>query len=409
MRNYLTKRNILVLLTVLFFLIAWNRSINLLYGMFALLSAVLILSHVLPRYSLRGVIASRTLPSSAFEGDRVEITVDVRNNGSMDRSMIEVVDAFPAAEPGSQKPMSFIARLARKKNRRYSYTMACYKRGEYRVGPLMITSSYPLGISTAKKEMTDSDIPFLVYPEVFDIAALPLISASTAPMSGVEAASKAGGTEEFFGTREYRQGDSLRYIHWPSTARHSQMIVKEFEVRSCVQVTIVIDLQKGSDIGAGKETTLEYAVKIAASTAKYSLDRGHAAQLVCFGETEHIVPAAGGHFQLARILETLAKVRADGSISYAQAVNRASELMREGEIAILIFSESRLRGPDLVYSFNLLKARRIRTMCVMLDDASFSTHPEGEGHSNSPRVIMADGMENYRISRGDSLRGVFAP
>ena len=253
MRNYLTKRNILVLLTVLFFLIAWNRSINLLYGMFALLSAVLILSHVLPRYSLRGVIASRTLPSSAFEGDRVEITVDVRNNGSMDRSMIEVVDAFPAAEPGSQKPMSFIARLARKKNRRYSYTMACYKRGEYRVGPLMITSSYPLGISTAKKEMTDSDIPFLVYPEVFDIAALPLISASTAPMSGVEAASKAGGTEEFFGTREYRQGDSLRYIHWPSTARHSQMIVKEFEVRSCVQVTIVIDLQKGSDIGAGRK------------------------------------------------------------------------------------------------------------------------------------------------------------
>lgn len=408
MQKLLTKRNILVLLTVLFFLIAWNRAINLLYGMFALLAAILIFAHLLPRYSLRGVIASRLLPASAFEGDLIDITVDVRNNGLTSRSMIEVVDTFPAGEPGSQNPMTFIARLARRKNRRYSFKLACHKRGEYRVGPLAIASSYPLGISTAKKEMKSSEVTLLVYPEVFAIAGLPLMSGSAAPMSGVEAASKAGGSEEFFGTREYRQGDSLRHIHWPSTARHSQLIVKEFEIRASVEVTIVIDLLKNSDIGNGKETTLEYAVKIAASTAKYSLDRGHTVQFICFGKKEHIIPAARGHSQLALILETLAKVRADGMVSYAQAVNRASEFMRDGGSAILVFAESKLRGADLAYSFNLLKARKIRPLCVILDDDSFSADRERDSACINRRILVADGIESYRISRGDPLREVFA-
>jgi len=408
MQRLITKRNILVLLAALFFLIAWNRSINLLYGMFALLAAVLILAHILPRYSLRGVSASRSLPSSAFEGDLIELAVDVRNNGLTGRSMIEVVDAFPAAKPGSQNPMTFIARLSRKSDRRYSFTLECDRRGEYRIGPLMITSSYPLGISTARKEMKGSDAPLLVFPEIFAIATLPLMSGSAAPMSGVEAASKAGGSEEFFGTREYRQGDSLRYIHWPSTARHSQLIVKEFEIRASVEVTIVIDLQKGSDIGTGKETTLEYAVKIAASTAQYSLDRGHTVQLVCLGADDHIIPTARGLSQLALILETLAKVRANGTVSYAETVNRASELIRDGGTAILVFGGSSLRNADLAYSFNLLRSRRIRPLCVMLDEDSFTRDHEQNKGSRDRRFLIADGIEGYRISKGDPLQEVFA-
>lgn len=408
MSRFLTKRNVLLLLTVLFFFIAWNRTINLLYGMFALLAATLVLAHVLPRYSLRGVVASRSLPATAFEGELIDICIDVNNRGMAGRSMIEVVDIFPAAEPGAQNPMTFIARLAGRKKRSYSFKLQCYKRGEYRIGPLALTSSYPLGISIARKEMTGSEVPFLVFPEVFDIVKLPLVSGSVAPMSGIETASKAGGSEEFFGTREYRQRDSLRYIHWPSTARHSQLIVKEFEIRASVEVTIVIDLHRKSEIGKGKETTLEYAVKIAASTAQYSLDCGHTVQLVCFGKDECIIPAAKGFSQLAQILETLAKVRSDGSVSFPQAVNRASEMMRDGGAAILVFSDSLLQRDQLSYSLNLLKARRIRPLCVILDDTSFSGVEVTKSQFASPQGLISDEIPTYRISRGASLREVFA-
>ena len=408
MNRFLTKRNVLFLLTVLFFFIAWNRTINLLYAMFALLAATLVLAHVLPRYSLRGVVASRTLPTTAFEGDLVDVCIDVRNSGIAGRSMIEVVDTFPAAGPGARAPMTFIARLAGRKKRSYSFKLQCYKRGEYQIGPLALMSSYPLGISTARKEMFGSNVPLLVFPEVFDIVKLPLVSGSAAPMSGVEAASKSGGSEEFFGTREYRQGDSLRYIHWPSTARHSQLIVKEFEIRASVEVTIVIDLHRKSESGKGKETTLEYAVKIAASTAKYSLDRSHTVQLVCFGKDERIIPAAKGFSQLASILEALAKVRADGNVSFPQAVNRASEMMRDGSTAVLVFSDAFLARDQLSYSLNLLKARRIRPVCVVLDDKSFSEAGDNKSACAAPQGLITDGIPSYRISRGTSLREVFA-
>jgi uncharacterized protein (DUF58 family) len=304
--------------------------------------------------------------------------------------------------------MTFIARLGGRKKRNYTFKLQCFKRGEYRIGPLALMSSYPLGISTARKEMTGSEVPLLVFPEVFDIVKLALVSGSAAPMSGVEASSKAGGSEEFFGTREYRQRDSLRYIHWPSTARHSQLIVKEFEIRASVEVTIVIDLHRGSEIGSGKETTLEYAVKIAASTAQYSLDRGHTVQLACFGKDDRIIPAAKGFSQLAQILETLAKVRAEGRLSYPEAVNRASELMRDGGSAILVFSDSLLQSDQLTYSLNLLKARRIRPLCMILEESSFS-EPGGDNRvCAGSQGLIADDIPTYRISRGASLREVFA-
>jgi uncharacterized protein (DUF58 family) len=255
--------------------------------------------------------------------------------------------------------------------------------------------------------MPGSRAPFLVYPGIFASVRLPIVSGSAAPMCGIEAASKAGGSEEFFGTREYQRGDSLRYIHWPSTARHSHLIVKEFEIRASVEVTIVIDLQHNSEIGHGKETTLEYAVRIAASAAKYCLDRGHTVQLACFGRTEQIVPAGGGHSQLALILETLAKVRADGEVPYPSAVNRASEFMRDGGCCLLVFSDSWLGGPDLAYTFDLLRARRIRPLCVMLDNDSFGAVAKPMPRSNY-RVQVADGIEAYHISKGDPLPEVFS-
>ena len=229
-------------------------------------------------------------------------------------------------------------------------------------------------------------------------------------MTGVEAVSKAGGSEEFFGTREYRQGDSLRYIHWPSTARHSQLIVKEFEIRAATEVTLILDLHKGSDIGAGKETTLEYAVKIAASISQYSLQKGHAVQLACYGEREHVLPASQGLNHMAAILEELAKVRANGSIAYPRAMRRASELLKDGGAAVLIFSPVGVDRAEFHYSYNRLRAKRIRTICVLLNEDSFRDTPKKLPNRNDQLVqeLSEEGVPVYYVSRGDNLQEVFA-
>jgi uncharacterized protein (DUF58 family) len=230
------------------------------------------------------------------------------------------------------------------------------------------------------------------------------------PMSGVEAVSKAGGSEEFFGTREYRQGDSLRYIHWPSTARHSQMIVKEFEIRAATEVTLLLDLHKDSDIGAGKETTLEYAVKIAASIAQYALQRGHAVQLACYGKREHVIPGSRGLNHLAALLEELARVQADGAVRFPQTIRRAADLMRDGGTAVLICCQQSIGSADMLSSINLLMAKRTRLLSVVIDEGSFLNPPRAFSLNADPVIqkLMGDGAFFYTITRGVDLQEVFA-
>ena len=398
-------------MAVIFFLIAWNRDINLLYAMFALLTSTLILSHLLPLYSLRGITAERHIAPTAFEGDEMDIRVTLRNNHWNSRYMIEVVDSIPAAEPGHQCPMSFVARLKGRKKREYSFKMSCYKRGEYTVGPLALRSAYPLGISTFTKAVPETHLPLLVYPEMFDIPSLPLGAKGHIPMIGVEPISKAGGSEEFLGVREYRQGDSLRYIHWPSTARHSRYIVKEFEIRASTEVTLLMDLHRGSDIGEGKETTLEYAVKMAASLSKYVLERGHSLQFIGYGEKPRILPYGKGLSQLAKVLEELARVKCDGEMIYSRALSHSSDLLKDGGTVILLFSRIDKNIEDYLYGFSLFRAKRMRLISVFIHPGSFSSTRADSSPSGMDALVqelVSGGHPVYFVSKGDDLQRVFA-
>jgi len=409
MKKFLKKRTFLIILGLAFLLIAWNREINLLYGMFALIVSTLILSHLLPRIALRGVTAKRTLEATAFEGDEMHLRVSVENRSWTTRFMLEVLDLIPAAPPGSQNPMTFLAKLPRRKERKYSYALPCYKRGEYKVGPLSIQSAYPLGISNIDREMSESMLNLLVYPEIFEIARLSLMGIGSKPISGVEAVSRAGVGEDFFGIREYKTGDSLRYIHWPSTAKHRRLIVKEFEARASVEATIFLDLYKGSDIGEGKETTLEYAVKIAASVGKVLLEKGHSLQLIGYGLKNHIVPFARGLNQLMKILEELARVKANGNIPYPQMLCQASDLLRDGGSAVLIFSRLDLNAEDSLYALRLLRAKRIRPVCILIDHTTFMDGKGNLSPETKPFVqeLMSQGIPLYFVSKGESLSNIF--
>ena len=72
---------------------------------------------------------------------------------------------------------------------------------------------------------------------------------------------------EFYGSRDYQRGDPLRHIHWRNTARRGEFMVKEFEDTS--QGTVAVAFESAREWGEGKETTLEYSIRITASVARY--------------------------------------------------------------------------------------------------------------------------------------------
>lgn len=409
MNKFVTKRNILISLNVLFLLIAWNREINLLYGMFSVLAATIIISHILPSHSVRGITATRKMPYTSFEGDELDISVQIENTGRTSRYMVETVDFIPAAEPALQKPITFIGKIGGRKRREYVFSLPCYKRGEYSAGPLRIVSAYPLGISSAESCLRDQPHPLLVYPEMFDIAYFPILSKGSMITTGIEALAKMGGNEDFFGTREYREGDSLRYIHWPSSAKQNKLIVKDFEIRASTQATIILDLHKGSEAGEGKDTTLEYAVKIAASVSKYALDRGHSIQLIGYGTNSHVVSYGKGLNHLSKVLDTLARVRADGNMPYPLAIYRSADMLRNGDTAILLFSGQHTDVNAYLHSLALLRAKRINCICIFMKRNTFLPNADHSFSEAAPLVneFISLNVPVYFVAKGDRLQEVF--
>lgn len=409
MSRLATKAGLLVALTALVFLMAWNRNISLLYAMFALLSAVLLLSLWMPSAALRGLSAVRALPAAVTEGDDIELVIRVSNPSRRRRLMVEVEDSVPAAEPSARRPSAFLATLGPRETRQVPVRVAAYKRGAYAVGPLVLRSAAPLGLLTARRPVPGTEGSLIVYPRTFEIASLPLMAARSTTITGFEALARAGGSDEFFGARDYRRGDMLRHVHWAATARRGQLVVKEFEFRASTEVTLMMDLHAGSCAGREKDTTLEYAVTAAASIARYALPRGHAVGLLGFGARRSMVPSGRGLRHLAPILHELALVEADGALPYDRALAEAAGLLRDGSTIVLFVAvDGRDAGPTTEI-LDILAAKRLSPLAIILDAGSFRDRDRSPRLRAHPLVrgLLAAGAPTYVVAKGDDLNTVF--
>ena len=109
--------------------------------------------------------------------------------------------------------------------------------------------------------------------------------------------------------RDYSQGDSIRYVHWPTTAHRGQLMVKELELEPSGDVWIVVDLDAAIQRGEGPDGTLEYSIVLAASLAAEMVSGRHrraVGLLAASGETVLALPPQPGQAQLWTIMAALA-------------------------------------------------------------------------------------------------------
>lgn len=413
MERFLTKPRLLVGLSVVVFISAWNRELYLLYAMFALLVSTTLVGYASPRFALRGLSAMRSHPLALREGDLLTVKVLLKNTAWVSRRMVEVEDSVPLAEPGRQHPLSFIGHIGARNKRQFSYDLPCDLRGEHILGPLTLRSGFPLGLWIQARQLPETVSRILVYPRTFAVAAFPLTASGQVPLRGINTVPKTGGSEDFFGTREYRSGDSPRFIHWRSTARHGELIVKEFETRAATEVNVVLDLDGQAHYGIGKQNTFEYAVKIGASISEHALKQGHDVQLFAYGKQVWSVDAGRGTAQWQRLLEAFARMKADGVLRYPDAIRRAAHGMRDGSSAVLFISDPPRDPLGVLQAIAVLRAHRVRPIGIFLDRGSFSGGSNTARHhsSSGPVDLLSwfriQGLPVYHICQGDSLEQVF--
>lgn len=274
---------------VFVYFLASQTQIGWLYLFDAIIWSLLVLSAILPWYSLRSLQVERQvlLPPSALrqshlggplEDETVEVKLKVTNSGRLVKYFIKVLEDCPFDQPQERRRAFLVTSLSPRSTTVFSYTATCYRRGHYASSSITMQSSGLLGLIVRRRTFL-LPLNLTVYPAYYQMEGLPAADATWTEWGH---AVKSSAPAELYGSREYQYGDPLRYIHWRNTARLGNFMLKEFEKSSQGSVSVAFEASR--DFGTGRETTLEYSIKIAASLARLCADSGRSIDIIA-GET----------------------------------------------------------------------------------------------------------------------------
>ena len=222
--RHVTTQYFIAGMTTVLFLVAWNRGIALLYGMVALLIAILAISYLLPHMGMRKLSVRLSGTHRCQHGGTLTFPIQL-NSGSACRHIGISLDAFPDAIV-TERP-AFVSYVDGDSSA--NLRVSCHLRGEYRIEQLRACSSYPFGIHRACREVECNGASLLVHPRLFPLRELPYLGSSMQSSFGERSVHSINHYEDYAGAREYRHGDNPRHIHWAASARHRSLIVREFE------------------------------------------------------------------------------------------------------------------------------------------------------------------------------------
>ncbi|HEU0169046.1 MAG TPA: DUF58 domain-containing protein [Chloroflexota bacterium] len=274
------------------------------------------------KFCLSGVEYERKVGAShAFWGEDVHVTVRIANKKPLPLSWLLTEDqvsddrmpirrgerleqsiSFPATIK-SLLPMLPYGQIVR------HYTAQCRHRGAIDFGPTMLESGDLLGYATRTITLPERD-RLLVYPKLFELDVPNLRSVRLVGPQRVDRIILTDPSRTI-GVREYQPGDPLRHVEWRASARAQELLVRIFEPTTDPATAIFLNSEVPvADWDFYDPPELEFCVSLAASVAKWMLDRGYPVGLYGNGEPTGDaavrLPASGHPDQLRRILELLA-------------------------------------------------------------------------------------------------------
>jgi uncharacterized protein (DUF58 family) len=268
-------------------------------------SAVLpLLALLLALATRRTVRVQRTLSSHRLPvGAATTVTLQVTGGAAV--GPLELVDTAPDAAGPAAPPRFVVPSRARGTAAAVHYRLQPVRRGVHRIGPLVAYGTDPLGLADFARTVPGTQ-RLLVLPRTVPLRGVPHALGSSDGAHGAGAAGSGQGRSDVL-VRPYRSGDELRRVHWRSTARHDELMVRLEERPWRGGVTVLLDRRAGAHRGHGPGASLEWAVTFAASACVHLIDRGEPVELV----TEDGVPAVspGAPSGTDGVLDALATLR----------------------------------------------------------------------------------------------------
>jgi uncharacterized protein (DUF58 family) len=265
------------------------------------------------------------------------------------------------------------------------------RRGIYQLGGTTLRSGDPFGIYTVEIFHPESS-KMVVMPPVI---ALPSIEIAPAGGTG-EGRPRPNLIEQTVNAssvREYMQGDSLKLIHWPTTARHDRFYTRLMDGSPAGNWWIALDVDSSVQAGDDPESTIELGVILAASLADRGIRAHYSVGLLASGaQTAWISPGFGEQHRL-EILRELAVI-ARGHMPLSELLERAAPALGQRNSFIIITPSV---SSEWVSSLPRLERRGIRPTVILMDPASFGV---GQRADSLAAILANMGIPHFILDRG---------
>jgi uncharacterized protein (DUF58 family) len=277
-----------------------------------------------------------------------------------------------------------------------SYRLHDVPRGRHRFAPVRLSIADPFGLAETGLAL-DEQQALVVYPRLTELERL-FFDGGAGPEHGRRLLLRRPVGFDLHSVRDYQQGESLRRVHWPSTARRGSLMVKELEDSPRDEVAVLLDGDPSTVTGTPPSSSFDVAVRVAGSILLAQVQRGRRCVLVLntAGRESQVVSADGPEWQ--RSLELLAAAEPDARAPAAALLQSAEgPAVRSLELVVVT---SRIESALVDRLLERALTRRAVSL-VYVEAQSFA----GGGRHREPALLrlQAAGVPIAVVRQGDDL------
>lgn len=297
---------------------------RLLLAVAAFLIAAVVIGSLYVRSAAPRVSLTRHLtPLQVHDGDRAVVEVAlVARRRIYQVSVVDVVQGLGSARFVADQVEPNDPLVAR-------YEVLCKPRGIYLVGPAQVNVRDPLALAESGNTAGKAD-RLVVYPAVEDFEGMPIGKGKDPTVNTSRATFSQAGGEDFFTLREYQLGDDLRKVHWPSSAKRDELMIRQLEVPWQSRALIVLDPRLMVHASAAG---YEHAVTGAASALRHIFRAGYTPTLWTGTKAGTTVTSSDAY---AAAMEELATVQPSPSGELRSVVSRLRRDGMSGGVLVLV-------------------------------------------------------------------------
>jgi len=337
---------------------------GLLYVGIGLISLPLLAAFTSRRGRYRLATSRTVTPPRVPIGHTATVTLRLENISRVPTGLLLAEDKVPYALAG--RPRYVLDKIERRGVRELTYPLRSDLRGKFQIGPLQLQVTDSFGLVELTRSATGRTT-FVVTPRVVGLSRSVISRTWAGEGEGRARLTSTAGEDDVI-PREYRDGDELRRVHWRSTARYGELMVRREEQRWRNRATIFLDARSFSHLGTGPASSFEAAVSAAASVGVHVAREGLSAQFVTDGEA-----LRGGPFFADALLDALAVIRPSSRRNLDIAF---AELRTASGVIVAIVGRLTVRE---VRQLAACRTEGSQGLALLLDVASWADEPPRSG------------------------------